>query len=235
VITIDNREGSKELIPVLSKMGLPVRSDYIAYGDVMFLGQGPDGPLLIGIEYKKLSDLLQSWFDNRLLGHQLPGMQNAYDINYLLIEGIYSCDEEGLIRVLRERGWRKHESEVRYENLRGWLSTLQTCYGVRTLEVPNLLSAAVQVAALYRWWQKEFSHHGSSMYVHLPNLQKKLLIPTPVQRVASTFPGVGIEKLIDIGDKFASIRAMVNANAEEWMGIDGIGKTRAEKIVGYLS
>ncbi len=235
MITVDYREGSKELVPVLSKIGVPVKEEYLAYGDVMFLGKGPDGPLLIGIEYKKLSDLLQSWYDNRLLGHQLPGMQNSFDINYLLVEGVYSCDTDGGMRVLRERGWRKHESETRYENLRGWLYTLQVCYGVTVLESPNLLSSAVQVAALYRWWVKDFASHGSSMYVHLPNLNRKLMLPTPVQRVASVFPGVGTEKLGDIAEKFASIRGMVNADVKEWMEIPGIGKSRAEKIVGYLS
>lgn len=220
---------------MLSRMGVPVKEEYLAYGDVMFLGKGPAGPLLIGIEYKKLSDLLQSWYDNRLLGHQLPGMQNSFDINYLLVEGVYSCDTDGSLRVLRERGWRKHESETKYENLRGWLYTLQVCYGVTVMESPNLLSSAVQVASLYRWWAKEFNHHGSSMYVHLPDLRRKLLLPTPVQRVASTFPGVGTEKLGDIAEKFSSIRGMVNADIEEWMKIDGIGKTRAEKIVGYVS
>jgi ERCC4-type nuclease len=53
-------------------------------------------------------------------------------------------------------------------------------------------------------------------------------------KVAATFPGVGSEKLLDIEEKFGSIREMVNADAATWRQIDGIGKKTAEAIVTYV-
>ena len=234
MITVDSREGSKELVPVLSKMGVPVRMDYLAYGDVMFLGKGPEGGTLVGIEYKKLSDLLQSWNDGRLLGHQLPGMMNAYEVNYLLVEGVYSCNTEGQIQILRGTRWVPHESALKYSNLRGWLQTLSATYGVRVLECPNLLSSAVQVASLYGWYQKEWSDHGTAVTVHSPCL-KTLLMPTPRQKVAAQFPGVGTDKLVSIEEVFGSVKEMVNADAAKWAEVKGVGKGTFNKIQEFLS
>ena len=53
-------------------------------------------------------------------------------------------------------------------------------------------------------------------------------------KVASTFPRVGSEKLLDTEQKFASIRKMVNADAATWRTIPGIGQKIADGIVQYL-
>ncbi len=235
MISIDYREGSKELEIPLKRMGLPVKVEFLAYGDASFLGRGPSGPLLIGIEYKKLSDLLQSWHDGRLLGHQLPGMMNAYDVNYLLVEGAYSCNSTGGIDVLRRNTWKKHETGTLYGNLRGWLVTLQNLYGVRVLESPNLLSTAAQVASIYSWWTKDYSKHGASVTVHQPDLSRKLMAPTPKQKVAAQFPGVGSDKLVSVEETFTSVRDMVNAPKEAWLKVKGVGEGTFKKIEEFLS
>lgn len=95
MLTVDPREGSNNLVEPLSMMGVPVRRETLEYGDVAFVGRGPsESSLPVGIEYKSVSDLLTSWQDGRLLGHQLPGMLNCYTINYLLVEGATSVDTD---------------------------------------------------------------------------------------------------------------------------------------------
>ena len=234
MITIDYREGSKELELPLKRMGVPVKVDYLAFGDVMFTGNGPEGLVLIGIEYKKLSDLLQSLNDGRLLGHQLPGMENAFDYQYLLIEGVYSCNSEGRIQILRGTRWTSHESKMQYANLRGWLHTLSSIYGVRVLESPNLLSTAAQCASIYKWWQKAWESHGVSVTVHTPTF-KSIMMPTPRQKVASQFPGVGSDKLVSVEETFGSVREMVNADQAKWMTVKGVGEGTFKKIEEFLS
>ena len=234
MITIDYREGSKELELPLKRMGVPVKVDYLAFGDVMFTGNGPEGLVLIGIEYKKLSDLLQSLNDGRLLGHQLPGMENAFDYQYLLVEGVYSCNSEGRIQILRGTRWVAHESKMQYANLRGWLSTLSGIYGVRVLESPNLLSSAAQCASTWKWWQKAWNSHGCPVTVHSPSF-KALLMPTPRQKVAAQFPGVGSDKLISVEETFHSVREMVAAPQEQWLKVKGVGVGTFKKIEEFLS
>lgn len=236
MMIVDDREGSKELVPVLSRIGTPVKAGRLEFGDCQFLGRGPEGrDVLIGIEYKKLGDLLQSWYDGRLMGHQLPGMMNSYEIIYLVVEGVWSCDESGELRILRGNHWRKAESGTRYHNLVGWLNSLAMVHGVYVTQTPNLLSTGVAIASIYSWWQKEYSSHGQAVYVHSQDLTRKLFLPTPVQKTAATFPGVGAEKLVAVANRFKSIREMVNATPQEWQEIEGIGKKTAERIVNHVS
>jgi len=216
-------------------MGIPIRKERIEYGDAAFIGRGPDETVLaVGIEYKSVSDLLQSWHDGRLLGHQLPGMFNAYGVVYLLIEGIISADVDDRIRIWGGKRWDLVRSETKYSNLVGWLESLRHLYRVHVLTSANLLTTCVQVASTYRWWQKPYEEHGTAVTIHKPDLRRGLISPTRIMKVAATFPGVGSEKLLDIEDKFGSIREMVNADATTWREVDGIGKKTAEAIVEYL-
>lgn len=236
MLTIDPREGSHNLIEPLSTMGLPVRKEHLEYGDVAFVGRGPQEDVLgIGIEYKSVSDLLQSWHDGRLLGHQLPGMLNSYGVVYLLVEGVISADIDDSIRQYTSRGrWEPVRSQTKYTNLIGWLETLRHLYGIQVLHSANLLTSCVTIRSVYQWWQKEYQSHGTAVTIHTPALRRDLVVPTRIMKVAATFPGVGSEKLIDIEDKFGSIREMVNADAATWRTVDGVGKKTSEAIVNYL-
>lgn len=236
MLTVDPREGSQNLVEPLSTMGVPVRKEKLEFGDCSFVGRGPEDSVLpIGIEYKSVSDLLQSWQDGRLLGHQLPGMLNAYSVAYLLVEGSISADVDDRIRIFTSRNkWETVRSETKYSNLVGWIESLRQLYGVHVLTSANLLTSTVQVASIYRWWQKEYSSHGTPVTIHTPNLRRDLIVPTRIMKVAATFPGVGSEKLLDIEEQFGSIREMVNADAATWRQVDGVGKKTAETIVKYL-
>lgn len=216
-------------------MGVPVRRETLEYGDVAFVGCGPsESSLPVGIEYKSVSDLLSSWQDGRLLGHQLPGMLNCYAINYLLVEGVTSADSDDGIRIWDGGRWKAVRSQTKYSNLIGWLETLRQSYGVHVLTSSNLLTTCVQVAAIYRWWQKDYATHGTAVTIHTPDLKMGLVSPTRIMKVAATFPRVGSEKLLDIEDKFSCIKEMVNADASAWRTIPGIGPKIADGVVQYL-
>ncbi len=236
MLYIDDREGSRELLEPVARTATPVRSQRLEFGDCSFLGQGPDGEIPIGIEYKTVSDLIQSLQDGRLLGHQLPGMLNSYEVRYLLVEGVVSADVEDSIRYLSERGqWKKHPSSLKYSQLVGWLNSVALLYGVRVVHSSNLLTSAVTVASIYRWWSKPYKDHGASIVVHQPAFLRPLERPTRIQRVASTFPGVGAEKLHAIEAKFASVRDMVNSPPMVWRTIEGIGPKTAAAIEKFLT
>ena len=56
---VDRRAGSKELVKPLRKKGLEVVETELEFGDVSFVGKGNGGAdVHIGIEYKRLSDLV---------------------------------------------------------------------------------------------------------------------------------------------------------------------------------
>jgi excinuclease UvrABC nuclease subunit len=47
-------------------------------------------------------------------------------------------------------------------------------------------------------------------------------------------PGVGVERSGAVAAHFPSVKAMVDARAEEWMMVPGIGKTLAARITTAL-
>jgi ERCC4-type nuclease len=79
VLFVDPRSGSKELVRPLTKAGLPVdASTQLEAGDLFFVGRGDKGAATtIGIEHKKVADLIASLRTGRLQGVQLPGMRAA--------------------------------------------------------------------------------------------------------------------------------------------------------------
>jgi ERCC4-type nuclease len=101
----------------LSKAGLPVdASTQLEAGDLFFVGRGDKGAATtIGIEHKKVADLIASLRTGRLQGVQLPGMRAAeagatplYDYAYLMVEGEITWNEQGkLTRRVGARAFRE--------------------------------------------------------------------------------------------------------------------------------
>ena len=73
MILIDPREGSKDLLPLMP-LGLAHLSA-LPYTDACWNGLGPGGAaVIVGVERKRVGDMLACLKDGRFVGHQLPGM-----------------------------------------------------------------------------------------------------------------------------------------------------------------
>lgn len=108
MILIDSAAGSKELIkyPPLDNpsiaclSNLAVSSDTKSSADVCFAGNGPEGKkIVVGIEYKTLSDLLASINNGRLQDTQLPALKSEYDVCWIVYSGVYRCNSEGNLEI----------------------------------------------------------------------------------------------------------------------------------------
>lgn len=111
MILIDSSAGSKELVnytplndPKLACLVNLSSSSTSSVGskssaDVSFVGNGPDGQEVIGIEFKSLSDLLSSIHSGKLQDTQLPELRREYDRPYLLYYGEYRCSEDGYLET----------------------------------------------------------------------------------------------------------------------------------------
>ena len=99
MILIDSSTGSRELLSKILETGAPAcLVDIKDEGaDYAFQGNGPDGPILIGIERKTLTDLVDSIYSGRLAGIQVPKMQETYSVRVLVVEGEWRADKEGRI------------------------------------------------------------------------------------------------------------------------------------------
>lgn len=235
---VDPRAGSGPLFPLLQARGVPgVHLGPLDYGDMAIVGNGPEGcPVSVGVEYKKLPDMLQCIDNGRFVGHQLPGMLNHYDVIILLVEGIWRERSDGIIEVPHgSNGW----SQIRVGNgsamssgLEGFLNTMQFKVGIKVLRTGTTSQTVHALYHMNRWWTtKEWEEHRA--HLAFDNSQALALIRKPnlVRRVAKELPGIGMGRSGPVAKRFASVLDMAMAEAEDWQQIEGIGKVTAERVV----
>jgi ERCC4-type nuclease len=200
VILIDGATGSNELEVPLRRLGLPVEKAHLEFGDVVFLGRGEGGaPLFIGIELKKISELVTSLRTARFQGHQLLGLTRDFDRRYLLIEGDFHHDDKGRAVV-----YRPSRKGVRQTPLAGApnaiafeqeLLNIQTRGGCWLRHTTSRRDTLRFIQACYRYWtDKDLDEHKSHLALYAPDLDKGLLTPASDFRKALTvmLPGIGL-------------------------------------------
>jgi ERCC4-type nuclease len=230
VILLDPRAGSQDYEPRLRALGAPVEFCTLEYGDAAFYGSGQ----AVGIELKKIHDILQCVMTGRFSGHQLPGMARHYNEVYLIVEGLWRPNpEDGVLEVLRG-GWVPVKIGKRswmYRDFESFLSTIEVKGGARVKRSGSEDETARIVYNLYQWWQ-DYDGHRSHLALNRSGRDAAIFTrPTLVRRVAAELPGIGFEKSGMIAGHFTTVRAMVDAKVKDWTALPGIGKTIAKGIV----
>lgn len=239
MLEIDDRIGAVELAPYLPKNLTKVRR--LQYADVCWLGNGPDGPIPIGVERKRIGDLISSMEDGRLSGHQLVGMQTRYQVLYLLVEGLWRGDPKtGVLQVFKQRKWVPLKHGTRRYMLRdiaNYLSTLTILCGIHVWKSSTIEMSAQWLLATYKWWQKEWKEHKSHLRFATaltPGTAVSLKKPGLVRRIAKELPGVGWERAAELEKHFPTVMDLLMADEGDLRQVAGIGKGLAAQITDAL-
>lgn len=240
IITVDDREGSRDLIHHLQHRGIPVQSGRLEYGDLSFWGHGNTGPVRVGIEYKSIEDLANSMRTGRLSGHQLPGMAQQYRHLFLLIRGVWREGDGGIVECAVRGGWRPLRAGITqfsWREIEGHLNTLELVGGVKVRRAATIHDTVSYITGLYNWFGKPWEDHGSHLTIYAdPNPGSAFLFkPTLLRRVAKELPGVGWDKSKKIEDSFESVVDLCCASEKTLMEIEGIGRVTAQRIVRSLN
>src|ERR1035437_3942143 len=132
MILVDRRVGSNDLLAPLKAAGFDAQLVELAFGDIAFEGKGLNGtPLNVGVELKRLGDLVSSLRTGRLAGHQLPGLLRTYDYAWLLVEGQWRANAAGQVTTQkRSRLWTVIPGKMTASELDKQLLTLELCGGL---------------------------------------------------------------------------------------------------------
>lgn len=236
MILVDDRIGSVEIAPLLSS---PTVVCSLSFADFVFSGNGPKGPVDIGVERKSLMDLLKSMTTGRLSGHQLVGLTNNYDWVYLLVEGVWRPDRHnGMLQRTSGRGkWvavAQGSRRFMARDVYNFIQTLQVMCGVIAVRTSSTWETARWLDACRGWWGKEWKKHKSHLQFQKPVTHAQLTKPNLVVRMASQLEGIGWDKAKKIGEKFDNMGDLLNAPVSAFMEIDGIGGKLANSIVCQL-
>jgi len=234
MILIDRREGSKELADLIPDSVL-VELDF---GDIAFEGNGPDGKVQVGIERKRIGDLVNSISTGRLSGHQIPGMLQAYYRSYLIVEGVWRGSEgTGELQTTRGGEWRRLNRGRRTfsaEGVMSYLSSMEIMVGMIVKETRTVQETVRYIENRYKWWNKKWEGHKSHLAMYKPPPIAGWLNPerpSLMRRIASELPHIGVMRSIEVEKHFKSVEEMMGAWEEDWMEIEGVGNVTAREIV----
>jgi ERCC4-type nuclease len=239
-LIVDPRAGSKDLIPHLRALGVKCVEERMEYGDVAFVGNGPDGPMPIGLEHKSVADVLDCILSGRFAARQLPGLLDSYAQVWLVVEGAFRPGPAGELYVPRGHGGRfgpvpwGHKDWM-YRHLQHWLLSIQIQGGCRVMVARDKRESAAAIKALFTWWTaKEWSEH-ETLHTLDHTLQRRIgYRPTYARKAAAVLPGIGWERSAAVAEKFGSIERMVLASLPEWSEIEGVGVITAKKAMNAI-
>lgn len=237
MLLVDYRDGSKDLIPILP-IEIVVEC-MLPSGDVAFSGRGPDGDVLIGVEVKKLDDLMSSETTGRLAGTQLPRMIRDYEGGqaWLLGIGRYRPGFNGRLELDRHGRWHTYSigrTPVPFAYLESFLTEM-TAIGIHIKFVADEREAVCWLLCLHNWWQKPWDQHKAMRKLDSSGLVSLMPDMNPNERqivkTIMTFPGMGIEKAMAGLRVFGSPAAVMNGSIDQWMQVAGVGKVLARAAV----
>lgn len=238
MLQVDDRAGSVSLIPLFPPELVAKRR--LEAGDIAFFGNGPEGMFTfpIGIEYKSVSECVQSIINKRFVGEQFPKMANLYRRIYVIIDGEYKEGPDGKLVIPRwvdgKLKWISHGWSMSYRQFDNWQNSLAETGKVIFKSVPDRKHAASAILNLYYCWTRDYESHKSLFQFDKSQIPPSIPEPSLVRLVAAQIPGIGWKKSEAVEQSFLSVRDLATAEESEWLNIQGIGKTLSTRIVRLL-
>ncbi len=253
MLYVDDRAGSDELVEPLRKLGLPVEEKRLKSADIAFTGRGVNGtPLLIGVEHKKMSDLVQSLTTGRLQ-EQIERQVQVYDRSWLLVEGEWDFNDEGKVTMWAGRKKRPLRGSPPAAELLQRLLTVYTRADVSVWPAHSRRASLIFLVALYRWWtDKDLDEHKSHVGMKSPDAASMVPLSDFRRGLMVRLPDIGIAASKAIEDRCwddtlvparGSERKLMFLTTDDWAELETIdrhgngkrlGRSRAERIVEAL-
>jgi ERCC4-type nuclease len=236
VIFVDPRHGSgkrrsHDIGPALDTFDVPHESQLLDSGDACFFGNGPDGPIKVGIELKVIPDFVSSMLSGHL-ADQLERMhEDGYQRIYVIIEGVFRASRRsGLLEVPRGKRWLPlftGSRPVTWIDVERYITGLEE-QGVRVRRTRTPYETAKVIASvLYAWWSKQYDEHSlNTLYVpETFSLTREDEVTRRIRRVLKSMKvGISDGRSKAVAEHFGSIYGFVTADEGAWAGIEGVGK-----------
>lgn len=247
MLFVDDRAGSNDLVEPLRKLGVEVEATRLDFGDVCWEGRGEGGaPVLVGIEFKQLRELVQALRTERLQGYQLQGMRETFRYSYLFVEGEVAYDRKGLLLIKQGRHRFGRDTpmpgQMTISELLKRVYVMHLCGGLNPWFTATRKDTLQSIIALYRTWTDvDLDKHKSHIAIYEA---PSLISISDFRRTVKTFPHIGMRASLAVEMYFGGdLKRAVMAPPHVWAEIEIIddkGKTRrlgmkaAEDITGFF-
>jgi ERCC4-type nuclease len=173
--------------------------------DFAFAGKGPGGhPLMVGVERKVISDLLTSLRKGRLQGlqgesgsGQLPRLQQAYDVAWLLVEGAYKVGAND--RIMTRGGKGTAPGGWTQDTLTKQLLSLELQGGLHIHQTASLTASVQWLTSCVRWFtDKSWAQHSTMQVMHQQNTGVHVVSRFRSMVMHLTDVGLSMSKALDV-------------------------------------
>lgn len=242
VLRVDDRAGSKDLVPHLARLGLSTRLERLPAGDIEIIGV--DGTVVL-VEHKQWADVFACVRSGRF-AEQLRGMKREAHVSWLLIEGRLRLGEGGRLEYAtdyHEAGdlakWREADAGLTFQEVSAWLMTMVQCGGALVAQTASPQQSALWLRGLHMWWsyQAWADHRAHKAWFEPPPLWENPYAEPPLAlKVACMLPGVGngraqaIIECMGTADEYPSAEEVTQAGTVALQKVPGIGKTVATRV-----
>lgn len=227
MIYVDDRIGSVEIAPYIAAPKEVTRLDA---GDFMFMGNGPNGNYVsVGVERKRVKDLLNSISTGRLSGHQLIQMSQSFNYCYLLVEGQLKMNSEtGVLEYRKNKPIKLGSRTFTYREVTKFLNTLAVMCGIRIWRTRNMRETGAWLTYMFNWWSKDWDKHSAHQQYQEETFY--LVKPPFINRVMRELAGVREVRGDELAKVFNSMDKLMGASVEDFQEVKGVGKKTAESI-----
>lgn len=233
-LRVDDRVGSIELAAPLRQRGLPVSVERMEGGDFVWDTEADGEPVTVGVERKRLDDVLTCIRSRRWADYQLPAMRKTCGVVVLLIEGIWQEGNDGELLTWRRGGWDSPASGVRSAaELRTFALTQTFKAGVHVVFSSTTKTTLDWLASAYAWWTAAggWGRHksdGGGVYLPTPTIGKL----RDVGELACIIPGLGPTWAVYAQEEFSSPWAAMSAGVSRWSGLVATSKKGRKQRLG---
>lgn len=240
MILVDYREkpgrhDQEQLVTLINRIGVKAEKSDLVYGDIAFEGRGPEGAIAVGIERKRISDMLNCIDDARYNGHQRIGMKKMYRVSFLLLEAVWKPHDPNGTLMESQNGGGFFESKYRnnrvvYSKLRRYLFSVALA-GIPVLYTRDMFQTAYDICECYHYFQKPWHTHTSLLEMqklNIPTLNDK---PSVTRQWAAALTGLGLKHSEDAERLFKTPIALATSEPMEWLSIPGIGMKTVDSIM----
>ncbi len=224
----------------------PAVSKHLSTGDFCFAGTGPDGDCLIGVERKRIKDMLSSLRTGRL-AEQLVEMVKYYEYSFLILEGTFRTNwHSGL---LEDRFGRDYspvyvgKSIFLGLELESALSSIMATTPVRYIRTRSERETVEWVVSLNHAFSKPWDQQLAKVTaIHQPEQYATVGKASTIRRVTNALSGLGWERSGTLEQNFNSVWDMMSVNPEcecirparDYERLPGFGKVLSKRVWNQL-
>ena len=243
----NEKSGTDMLSLVQSHRDHPtVLPKHLPVGDFCFTGEGPKGPALIGVERKRIKDMLSSVRTGRM-AEQLVGMLNHYDYSFLVLEGTFRTNWYS--GILEDKYGRDYspvtvgKSTFLGLELESTVSSILATTPVRYIRTRNERETVEWLISLNHAFSKPWDRQLAKVAaIHQPEQYATVGKASTLRRVGHALSGLGWERSGVLEQNYNSVWDVMSVDpnckcirpAKDYEKLPGFGKVLSKRVWGQL-